>query len=65
MSSQNDIFNLSAPHVDITEALEHQKTTYRFYVSTELMVIFEPFLQMVNQDINLHAFYISALLGNL
>jgi hypothetical protein len=41
-SSQNENFNLSALYVDITEALEHHETTYCFYVSTELIVIFEP-----------------------
>ena len=46
LSSQNGNFNLSALFVDITEALEHHKTTYCFYVSTELIVIFDPFLKI-------------------
>ena len=40
LSSQNGNFNLSAPYLDITEVLEHQKTTYSFYVCTELIRAF-------------------------
>jgi len=47
LSFQNGNFNLSAPYVDSMEALEHQRTTYSFYVSIELIVTFEPFLKVL------------------
>ena len=51
LNCQNGNFNLSVPYLDITEALEHQKTTYGFYVSAELIVIFEPFFEGGRTDI--------------